>query len=121
HPDRQIYLDGRGHPKDFNPSWMGHSIGHWEGDTLAIDTVGFNDLAWAAGSFPQTEKLHVTERFRRLDLGHLEVEMTYDDPGAFKQPVTRRVVDTLAPKDVDVLEYVCNENEKDVAHTLPEK
>ena len=119
-PDRQIYLDGRGHPKDFNPSWMGHSIGHWEGDTLVVDTVGFNDLGWISGGrvlFPQTENLHITERFRRLDLGHLEVERTFADPTYLKQPFTTTEVHPLAPKDVDVLEYVCAENERDLAHT----
>jgi hypothetical protein len=122
-PDRQIYLDGRGHPKDFNPSWMGHSIGRWEGDTLIIDTAGFNDLGWIGdpsfrffAGFPQTEKLRITERFRRPDLGHLEVETTYDDPSMFKQPFTTREVRSLAPKDEEVPEYVCVENERDVSH-----
>jgi hypothetical protein len=125
-PDRQIYLDGRGHPKDFNPSWMGHSIGHWEGDTLMVDTAGFNDLGWiqprdAKGrwpaGFPTTEKLRIIERFRRPDLGHLEVETTYDDPSEFQKPFTTREVRSLAPNDEEILEYVCNENEKDAAHT----
>jgi hypothetical protein len=87
-PTRLIYLDGREHPRDYNPSWMGHSIGHWDGDILVVDTVGFNQLGRlgvALGGLsqdaPRTEKLHVTERFRRRDLGHLEVETTYDDPG----------------------------------------
>jgi hypothetical protein len=123
-PDRQIYLDGREHPKEFNPSWMGHSIGHWDSDTLVVDTVGFNDLGWISGGrvmFPQTEKLHVTERFRRLDLGHLQLERTFDDPGYLKQPFTTTEVHPLAPKDVDVLEFVCNENEKDLAHTKSEQ
>ena len=131
-PDRQIYLDGRGHPKDFNPSWMGHSIRHWEGDTLVVDTIGFNDLAWiivpremaiSQGRvvFPQTENLHLTERFRRLDMGRLELERTFDDPGYLKQPFTTTEVHPLAPKDVDVLEFVCNENERDLAHTKSEQ
>ena len=92
-PDRQIYLDGRGHPKEFNPSWMGHSVGHWEGDTLAVETIGFNALASLVigpGVYPQTETLRVTERFRRLDLGHLEVLTTYDDPSVFQKPFTTR-------------------------------
>lgn len=120
-PPRQIYLDGRGHPKEFNPSWMGHSIGHWEGDTLVVDTVGFNDLGWVSAGpalFPQTEKLHITERFRRLDLGHLEVERTHDDPGTFQQPFTTREVHPLAPKDEEVQEYVCAENNRDLPHLL---
>ena len=88
-----------------------------------VETVGFNDLGWIGDpSFrlvlgvPQTEKLRITERFRRLDLGHLEVETTYDDPNMFKQPFTTRKVRSLAPKDEEVPEYVCNENERDVAH-----
>jgi Carboxypeptidase regulatory-like domain len=122
-PPRQIYLDGRGHPKEFNPSWMGHSIGHWEGDTLVVETAGFNDLGWIPSfsnrwpaGFPATEKLSITERFRRLDLGRLEVETTYDDPSEFKTPFTTREVRSLAPKDEEVLEYVCAENERDVSH-----
>ena len=127
-PTRLIYLDGRGHPKEFNPSWMGHSIGHWEADTLVVETAGFNDLGRIGGpadgfaqNFPRTEKLRVTERFRRPDLGHLEVERTYDDPGTFKKPFTTRYVKSLAPKDWEILEYVCNENEKDAAHMRFEK
>ena len=122
-PTRLIYLDGREHPKDYNPSWMGHSIGRWDGDILVVDTVGFNDrgrLGTALGGLsqdaPRTEKLHVTERFRRPDLGHLEVETTYDDPGAFKKPFKTRYIKSLAPKNVEVLEYVCAENERDVRH-----
>ncbi len=122
-PTRLIYLDGRRHPKDFNPSWMGHSIGHWEGDTLVVETIGFNELSHlgvAAGglaqNLPHTEMLRVTERFRRPNLGHLEVETTYDDPGAFKRPFKTRYVKTLAPRDWETLEYVCNENNRDVQH-----
>jgi hypothetical protein len=121
-PDRQIYLDGRAHPKEFNTSWMGYSIGHWEGDTLVVDTVGFNGLGWIRGAgrspagFPTTEKLRITERFHRLDLGHLEIEIGYDDPTMFKQPFTDHEVRSLAPKDEDVQEYVCAENERDVHH-----
>jgi hypothetical protein len=122
-PTRLIYLDGRGHPRDFNPSWMGHSIGHWEADTLVVETAGFNDLGRIGGpvdgfaqTFPRTQKLRVTERFRRPDLGHLEVERIYDDPGTFKKPFTTRYVRKLAPTDWEILEYVCNENEKDAAH-----
>jgi len=116
-PTRQIYLDGRRHPKDFNPSWMGHSVGHWEGDTLVVDTVGFNEIAWLevpGGNYPQTERLHVTERFRRPDLGHLEVENTYDDPTVFKKPFKTRYATSLAPPDWEVGEYVCGENNIDV-------
>ena len=77
---RRVYLDGRVHPKDLNPSWMGHSIGRWQEDTLVIDTVGFNDKSWI-GLSPHTEMLHVTERYRRPDRGHLEVTVTIEDRG----------------------------------------
>ena len=100
-PTRLIYLDGRGHPKDFNPTWMGHSIGHWDGDTLVVETTGFNELVRVGfgGRLPHTEKLRVTERFLRPDLGHLEVETAYDNPGTFKKPFKARFVKKLAPKD----------------------
>jgi hypothetical protein len=118
-PPRQIYLDGRSHPQDPNPSYMGHSVGRWEGDTLVVDTIGFTDRGWIAfGSFPQTEKLHVTERFRRPDLGHLEREITFDDPSAFEKPWTLKRVSSLAPKGTEVLEYVCAENNRDVEHLI---
>jgi hypothetical protein len=118
-PPRQIYLDGRGHPKDPNPSYMGHSAGRWEGDTLVVDSVGFNDRTWLAGSsYPQTEQMHVVERFRRPDLGHLEVEVTFDDPGTFKKPWKTKRVNSLAPNDFEVLENVCNENNRDLGHLV---
>jgi hypothetical protein len=79
---------------------MGHSIGHWDGDTLVVDTIGFNDLAWIFSQgrvvFPQTKNLRVTERFRRLDVGRLEVERTFDDPGYLRQPFTTTEVKDLA-------------------------
>jgi hypothetical protein len=116
-PARVVYLDGRGHPKEPNPSYMGHSVGHWEGDTLVVETTGFNDVGWLTMAlYPQTEKLKMTERFRRIDLGHLEVETTFEDPGTFKRPWSNKRVSALAPKEMERLEYVCNENNKDVAH-----
>jgi len=104
---RQVFLDGRGHPKDPNPNWMGHSIGHWEGDVLVVDTVGFNDQSWLDNiGHPHTEKLHVTERLHRVDLGHLEIQFTIEDPGAYSKPwVIKRVAD-LDTKD-EIGEYVC--------------
>ena len=86
HLPRQIYLDGRSHPKDPNPVWLGHSIGRWEGDTLVVDSVGFNNRPWVDSSHSLTEKLHLVERYRRPDLGHLELEMTAEDAGALKSP-----------------------------------
>ena len=113
---RTVYLDGRGHPKDPNPDWMGHSIGHWEGDTLVVDSVGFNDKTWLdSQGHRHTEMLHVTERFRRPDLGHLEIELTIDDPGAYAKPwIIQRVAD-LDPND-EIGEYVCIE--RDAGHLV---
>lgn len=113
---RQVFLDGRAHPKDPNPTWMGHSIGRWDGDTLVIDTVGFNDLSWLdAQGHPHTEKMHVIERYHRVDLGHLEIEITVEDPGAYRKPWIMKRATEIDPND-DIGEYVCAENEKDVAH-----
>ncbi len=115
---RQVFLDGRGHPKDPNPLWMGHSIGHWEGDTLVIDSVGFDDRSWLDfQGHPHTEKMHVIERLRRPDLGHLEIEFTIDDPGAYAKPWKITRVSELDVGD-DIGEYVCTENEKDAGHMV---
>jgi hypothetical protein len=110
----QVFLDGRAHPKNLDPSWMGHSVGHWEKDTLVVDTALFNDRSWLR-VFPHTEMLHVTQRIRRPDLGHLEKEVTIEDPGAFRKPWKIRDVWDLAPGE-EIAEYICNENEKDVRH-----
>jgi hypothetical protein len=115
---RTVYLDGRAHPKDPNPDWMGHSIGRWEKDTLVIDTVGFNDRSWIDNvGHPHTEMLHVVERLRRPDLGHLEIEFTLIDPGAYAKPwVIKRVADLDTSDEVG--EYVCSEGEKDAPHLV---
>jgi hypothetical protein len=110
----QVYLDGRSFPKDLEPSWQGYSIGKWEGDTLVIDTRGLNDKTWL-NMFPHTAKLHITERLRRPDLGHLEVETTYDDPESFKTPFQTKIVNVLSP-DEEVEEYVCAENNQYSQH-----
>jgi hypothetical protein len=112
---RKVYLDGGGHPKEPNPSWMGHSIGTWQGDTLVIDTVGFNDKSWINFVFPHTEMLHVIERYRRPNRGHLEVETTIEDPGAYVKPWKTHTTWDFAPQE-DVLEYICAENNKDAQH-----
>ena len=114
---RQIFLDGRGHPEDWNPAWLGHSIGKWEKDTLVVDTTGYNDNGWILNA-PHTEQLHVVERIRRPDLGHLEIDITAEDPGAFSGPWKRHINATLAGKDEEILEYICNENNKDVQHMV---
>jgi hypothetical protein len=115
---RQIYLDGRPHPKDPNPSWQGHAVGRWEGDTLVVDRVGFNDRAWLdRNGHPHTEKLHVVERYRRPDLGHLEVEVTVEDSGVLAKPWTMKRVSELAPSE-EIYEFVCTENNVDLPHML---
>lgn len=120
-PARQIFLDGRGHPRghpgDLNPTWQGHSIGHWEADTLVVDTVGFNGLAWYGGGLPSTEALHVIERYTRADLGHMSVAITIEDPAVLERPWTRTRKSTLdATRDID--EYICTENNKDAEHLV---
>jgi hypothetical protein len=114
---RQIFLDGRTHPKDSNPTWQGHSIGRWEGDTLVIDTTGYNDKSWLSlTGIPHTEQLHTVERIRRPDYGHIEVEVTMDDSGAFTGPWKRTFTATLAPPEEEIMEFICNENNHDVGH-----
>jgi len=115
---RQVFLDGRKHPDNLNASWVGHSIGHWDGDTLVVDTIGFNNRSWLdLDGRPHTENLHMTERYRRADLGHLEIEITIDDPGAYAKPWTTKSVAELAPKE-EIMEYVCTENERDLGHMV---
>jgi hypothetical protein len=114
---RQIYTDGRPLPKDPQPSWLGYSTGRWEGDTLVIDTIGFNDKSWLdLIGHPHSEALHVVERYHRRDFGHLDVEMTFDDPRMYTRPFGIKFTQRLIP-DSDILEYFCNENEKDRAHS----
>ena len=113
---RQIYLDGRKAPADPEPLWLGYSVGKWEGDTLTVDTVGFNDKGWLDGTgSPRSEALHVTERFHRRDFGHLDVRVTIDDPKVYTKPFSIKFTELLMP-DSDVTEYFCNENEKDGTH-----
>jgi hypothetical protein len=113
-PHRIVYTDGRDLPKDPNPTWLGYSIGRWEGDTLVVSTAGFNDKGWLdSAGHPQTESLRITERLRRRDFGHMDFEMTIDDPTVFTKPFTVKRERLLAA-DTDILEDVC-ENERDVA------
>jgi len=108
---RQVFMDGRTHPPDLDPSWLGHSIGWYEKDTLVIDTVGFNDKAWIDGRLtPHTDQLHTVERWTRVDRGHLATEMVLDDPGTFSRPVTVTYESTLRPPGDEIMEYVCAEN-----------
>jgi Carboxypeptidase regulatory-like domain len=114
---RQIFLDGRKHPTDINPTWEGHSVGHWEGDTLVVDTSNYNDRSWLSLSgIPHSEKLHTVERIRRPDYGHLDVEITMDDADAFTGRWVRTFTATLAPAEDEITEFICNENNRDVGH-----
>jgi hypothetical protein len=113
---RQIFLDGRKPVADAVPRFMGYSTGRWEGDVLVVDTVGVTDQSWLDGlGHPHTDRMRVSERFRRRDAGHLEIQTTIDDPGAYTAPFTYTVKATLVPED-DLLEYFCSENEKDSEH-----
>jgi hypothetical protein len=113
---RQVFLDGRTLPKDPQPNWLGYSIGRWEGDTLVVDTAGFNGRGWVdtGKGHPQTEDGRVTERFTRRDIGHLEIDITIDDPKAYAKPWRAKVPVHLLP-DTDLIETFC-ENEKDLKH-----
>jgi len=116
HTYRQVFMDGRAHPPDLDPTWYGHSTGKWEGDTLVVDTVGFNDKFWFDfAAHPHTEKLHITERYRRPDLGRLDFDVTIDDPGAFTRPFTLYGHSPLLT-NTEIIEYICNENNLDVSH-----
>ncbi len=118
HSYRQIYMNRKEHPKNVNPSWYGDSIGHFEGDTLVIDSVGFNDKFWFDfAGHPHTEQLHVTERFTRPDLGHLVYTATIDDPGAYTKPFTMHGKSPLLQNE-ELMEYICQENNKDVSHIV---
>jgi hypothetical protein len=111
HSYRQIFLDGRKHLPDPDPTWYGNSIGSWDGDTLVVDTVAFNDRFWfGANGLPHTTKLHTIERFRRPDSDTLLWDITIDDPGAYAKPFT---VQTKAVyhHDWELMEYICQENE----------
>jgi hypothetical protein len=117
---RQIFLDGKGHPPDLFPTWLGHSTGVWKGDTLVVDTIGFNDRVWLSfngpySGLPQSEAMHIVERIRRPSLGQLETEFTIDDPGVLARPWKVRRTLTLAPGE-EIREYICNENNRDPQH-----
>jgi hypothetical protein len=113
---RQIYTDGRKPPADPEPLWLGYSVGKWEGDTLQVDTAGFNDKSWLDGiGHPHSEAPHVTERFHRRDFGHLDVQVTIDDPKVYTKPFSVKFTELLLP-DSDVVDYFCAENEKDRSH-----
>jgi len=112
---RQIFVDGRPHPDAdaLSPTWYGHSIGRWDGDTFVVDTVGFNDRSWFDYvGHPHSERLHVVERYTRKTLGSLINEITIDDPGAYSRPFTVAFMARLLP-GWELMEYICNENNRD--------
>jgi hypothetical protein len=116
HTWRVIYMDGRDHPKDLDPSFSGHSVGHWDGDSLVVDTIGFNEKFWLTREgIPSTEFLHLTERFTRTDYNTLKYEATIDDPGAYTAPWTGGWYINWQP-DQEMYEYVCQDNNRDVRH-----
>ena len=116
HSFRQIFMDGRKHPDDPDPTWYGHSIGSWDGDTLVVDTVGFNDKFWFDfRGHPHTEQLHTIERYTRKDLGTLENKVTIIDPAYYSKPFTLTFTARLRPKE-ELMEYICQENQQDSQH-----
>jgi hypothetical protein len=107
---RQIFMDGRDHPEDADPSWLGHSIGWWEDDVLVVDTTGFNDRGWTGLTHPRSEEFHVIERYRRTSYGSMELELTIEDPAVYDEPWVRQMPIYLAPNE-SLFEFVC-ENEQ---------
>jgi hypothetical protein len=115
---RQIFTDGRPLPADMQPSFDGYSIGKWDGDTLVVQTTGFRDGIWLdTRANPLTDAGKITERFRRVNYGRLEIEVTVDDPKAYTKPWTVKLNQTLAP-DTDLIDFICAENEKDIKHMV---
>ena len=113
---RQIFLDGRTLETEPNPSWMGYSVGRWEGDTLVVDSFGFNDRTWLdRDGHPHSEALRTTERYRRLDFGHMQIEITLNDPKVYGRPWTVSLSAQLNP-DTELLESVCNESHHSLEH-----
>jgi hypothetical protein len=116
---REIFTDGRELPTDPNPTWLGYSVGHWDGDTLVVESSGFNGKTWLDQmGHPTSDALHVTERFHRKDFGHLELEITIDDPKMYTKPWTVKEHPSLL-LDSELLEFNCNENERDIRHMVP--
>jgi hypothetical protein len=112
HTFRIIYYDGRPHPKDLEPSYLGHSIGHWEGDTLVFDTVGFNERFWIdRQGTPHTDRLHLVERLTRTDFNTIKYEVTIEDPGAYTAP-WKGGFDMRFTPDQESFEFMCQDNMK---------
>ena len=119
HSYRQIFMDGRPHPQpgDLDPTWYGHSIGHFEGNTLVVDTIGYNDLFWFDfKGHPHTERLHTIERYTFDGPNKLVNEVTIDDPGAYERPFQVTFTANRAPAGFELMEYICQENNQDLPH-----
>ena len=117
-PWREIHMDGSGHPDYVNPSYFGHSIGHWEGDTLVVDTIGFNERFWIhREGYPHTESLHLIERISRPKMDTLRYEITLDDPVAYTEPWSTVWTKTWDP-GVEFIEYFCQDNNIDQFHMM---
>jgi hypothetical protein len=115
---RPVFLDGRSLPVDPNPAWMGYAVGRWDGDTLVVESAGYNDRSWLdGGGHPHTEALHLTERYQRPDFGHIALKITIDDPKAYNKSWSIDIKGELAA-DTETIEYVCTENEKDRVHLV---
>jgi hypothetical protein len=114
---RQIFMDGRAlEPEPLLPTWMGYSVGRWEGDTLVVESNGYNDRTWLTREgLPHTDQLHITERYTRLDYGRMQLEITYVDPGTFTEPV-QATVDLVLRPDGAMLEVICNESQTGQRH-----
>jgi len=114
---RQIFTDGRALPKDPQPSWIGYSVGRWEGDTFVVDTIGINEKTWMdnAGR-PHSDALHTIERYRRRNFGTMDVTLTIDDPKAYARPWTVDLSPSRIVVGQDLLEYICTENNRDLPH-----
>ena len=118
HSYRQIFTDGRELPKDPNPTWLGYSVGKWEGDDFVVQTEGFNDRGWLDNNgHPATELLKVTERFRRKDFGHMSIEITIDDAKAYTKP-WKVTLPLVISADNELIEYICTENNRDLEHLV---
>jgi len=115
---RQVFLDGRTLPKDPQPTWMGYSVGHWEGDTLVVETIGQNGKTWLdMRGLPGTEELKVIERYSRPTIGRIGIDVTISDPKAYTKPWNVKLAWRLIP-DTDLIESICEENSKDLPHMV---
>ena len=115
---REVFTDGRPHSPDPNPTFLGEAIGHWDGDTLVVDTIGFNEESWLdQDGHPHTDALHTAERFTRINEYTLRYEVTIDDPHAYTRPWTNSYLIPFVP-GTELMEYICQENNKDAHHLV---